>query len=625
MTNEHVFQPLTDSKRFPLLASGYNEPCATLMACDTLVFFAPENHTLPSTLERKPGRDWHMYGDVRWSSPSAWVELRLHFGNFTTDCGILVMRADIPLGESDPLLWCAQNNPLGQILPSEQTDEVVKTRLQMLMTLAANPENIEGPEDERISSVQSYCIFHCRNAGEPQFTATYTDMLNVNGVPLPLYRMASVHSDDVPICRLALHLLFCMNEERLGKADFIEIPQLKEFRPKELQPGQTHPKWAQFHPSRVMRTRPLLRATNPPTELKQGIISKEDFECIADITRRETNSHLLAYSRDERPRDMALQQNAGNAGLTSFIHRANGGAIYVLPERLVEEFDNTDCSEVLLEDITLPFPNLFIKFSTLRPLLLTDNALVDGCYVVKQGDEYLFMLTSRINGVNYERSLSVTCIDPTFSIHLPASAAGLSINSAIEAGIEDFLAKNAPPEDDFSSTITQPNGTNTTVVDIRAKSRLRRIQMFKSQEPVFRACLNIVVNAACFIAFRPNDISDGWEGEPPEKLINAATDAATTRRNRDRKRDALKRLENGDFTKIRICGKDLFDKENGVGLPASGKSPRAHWRRGHWRRQRHGVGLTLMTLQWIRPTIVKKDSGPLVEARLYEIDQPEEK
>ena len=76
----------------------------------------------------------------------------------------------------------------------------------------------------------------------------------------------------------------------------------------------------------------------------------------------------------------------------------------------------------------------------------------------------------------------------------------------------------------------------------------------------------------------------------------------------------------GDFTRIRICGKDLFKEcprdDNSEG---HGVSPRAHWRRGHWRRQRHGAGLSLVTPRWIRPTIVKQDNGPLVETRLYDV------
>ena len=197
--------------------------------------------------------------------------------------------------------------------------------------------------------------------------------------------------------------------------------------------------------------------------------------------------------------------------MAAFSHRANGGAIYLLPDRLVEEFDNTDCDEIRMKDIKLPFQNLFLKFTPQQPLFLADEAPVDGCYIVKQGEEYLFSLTSHWEEVDYTRSLSVACFDPTFSIHLPAPEVSLDkpgqntemcINEAVELGIKEFLEKNAPPTDNMSRTVTRPDGTSTYVEDVRAQSRKRRIEVFRSQEPVFRACLNIIVNAACFISFR---------------------------------------------------------------------------------------------------------------------------
>jgi hypothetical protein len=42
----------------------------------------------------------------------------------------------------------------------------------------------------------------------------------------------------------------------------------------------------------------------------------------------------------------------------------------------------------------------------------------------------------------------------------------------------------------------------------------------------------------------------------------------------------------------------------------------------HWRRQRHGPGLTLMTPRWTSPTLFKKDNGPTVESRIYDIQNP---
>ncbi len=63
-----------------------------------------------------------------------------------------------------------------------------------------------------------------------------------------------------------------------------------------------------------------------------------------------------------------------------------------------------------------------VSFRPPAPLFLGDSAIIDGCYVVKQGEGFLFVLTSRWADVDYSRSLSLTCLDPQFSLHLPMPA-----------------------------------------------------------------------------------------------------------------------------------------------------------------------------------------------------------
>src|SRR5208282_3744646 len=108
------------------------------------------------------------------------------------------------------------------------------------------------------------------------------------------------------------------------------------------------------------------------------------------------------------------------------------------------------------------------------------------------------------------------------------------------------LERNAPPTDNMSQTITRPDGTTAHLVDVRAESRKRRIEIFRSQEPVFRDCLNIIVNAACFISFRPEDISEDWDREPPAWVMEALNDNRNTRSARDRKQHALRTITEGD-------------------------------------------------------------------------------
>jgi hypothetical protein len=56
---------------------------------------------------------------------------------------------------------------------------------------------------------------------------------------------------------------------------------------------------------------------------------------------------------------------------------------------------------------------------------------------------------------------------------------------------------------------------------------------------------------------------------------------------------------------VHLCSPRLSDPTEGH----SGHEVEPHWRRGHWRLQPHGTGLSLLKLIWIRPTIVRRDKG----------------
>jgi hypothetical protein len=625
---EPPFRPIADAAYFPLLAGQTELPCAHLMGCKHIVFMAPENLADVRPLIGRPGTAWQLYGDTRWPHPTVWIEFCTSPGGYSGRCGVLVMCAEVRDDITEPFGWMVRNNPLQQLFPPERLEETIQKRHEGLLAQAKLSDSSD-PTDLKPKFIQTYCIYR---EEEPtvRMVAAYMDVLNASGVPIPKFRMGNLDYEDVEFCRFAIHSLFCLNRTRLGGMPFFDIPQFQECEPAWLLPDQKCPRWTQFHPSRVLRTRPALRALPSPEKMFDGIMTMDDMNLVMDVRRREYNSHALAYAIDARPRISVGEDE--KACMSAYSHRANGGAIYVLPDRLVEEFDNTDCDEIHMADLKLPFPTVFIKFTPPEPLELAECAPVDGCYIAKQGEEYLVVLTSHWEEVDYEHSLSVACIDPTFSIHLPAPKFDLEkpgqntdicVNESVEKGIQMFLKENVPPTENLSQEIKLSDGTTKYFEDIRAKSRARRIKIFESQEPVFRACLNVIVNAACFISFRPNDIMDDWEGEPPEWVLEAIDNKRDARRVRDRKRDALRNLAMGDYTRIKICGKKLFTElPETVGLPGSGKSPRAHWRRGHWRRQRHGVGLSLITPRWIRPTIVKKDDGPLVETRIYDVESP---
>lgn len=588
------------------------------MSCDSLIAVAPEQVEKADMVGRSAGLEWHEYGDTRWPLPYCWVEFPItNLAGFQFG-GTLILCAEIPRSASDPLEWAAYNHPMAPFSPRLGTDSHCQKFAAALQRQATSTDPIPGPADMVPRHIQSY-ILYGKGLRDPDQheVATYTDLLNEGGIPIARFRTAEFKIQDVLWCRHALNALFHLNRARINGFSFVTHSQYHNFAPQILGGEQAPAKWTAFHPSRVLRLRPTVRAV-PYPELSNGVMDLKTFEAVLAARHLESNRELLAFERDCRPRDLAHQNLDSNTTVGAFVHRANGAAIYILPASLVEEFDKTDCNEVRMADLDFPFFSLYLKFIPPSPIELGDGATVDGCYVVKQGDEILLTLTSRRLGVDYEKSFALTCLDPIFSLHLPCRDPEISINAAIELGIEDFLESNAPPTEDVSQAVHLPDGSVTKVVDIRATSRKRRITLFESQQPAFRSCLNIIVNAACFVSFRPDDIEEAWEGAPPGDVISAATSTGETRAARERRSVALRKIDNGDFTRVKICGRRLFDSHPTTTLE-SGRSVRAHWRRGHWRRQRQGAGLGQIHLRWIRPTLVKKDAGAPVEGRLYDL------
>ncbi len=621
------FPPLTDKAQFPLLAAGGDLPCTHLLNCEELTFFAVKDPTSVPSVVRQPGRQWYQYGDARWPSLSSYIEVDTRAAGIPGHSGILVVTYEIPEIETDPLDWVARHGPAAFLFSEERAPSQIEKRLAALREQYAQMQRVPEPGDASPHYAQCHCIY--RSAAAIELVGIYLDLLSCDGIPISRFRMASVEPHNIPICRLSLHALFCLNERRLQGLTVLAIPQLTKFEPLLLDDPSKESSWVRFHPLRVLRARSALRAIANPSDLREGIMRYDTAQHIIERRRLEANLQMIAFDLHAR-RQFSIADDI-NSSVIAFAHRANGGAIYVLPQPLVDEFAHTDCADVQMQDIQLPFPNLYLHFTPPQPLFLAEGAAVDGCYVLKQGDAYSLILTSRRIGVDYERTLSIASLDPTFSIELanlrhPQNQGGndvtLSVEEAVERGLQEFLDRNAPPTDDLSQTITRPDGTAARFRDVRAESRRHRIDLFRSQEPIFRASLNILINALCFISFRPEDIAEEWSDDPPQWMREALIDTRDTRSARDRKQHALRVLANGEYIRIRICGKNLFnpvdDSKHG-----SGSSPRAHWRRGHWRRQRHGKELSCVTIRWIRPTIVKKDSGFPAEARLYEVERPE--
>jgi len=153
-------------------------------------------------------------------------------------------------------------------------------------------------------------------------------------------------------------------------------------------------------------------------------------------------------------------------------------------------------------------------------------------------------------------------------------------------------------------------------------SRAQRRQLFESQRAAFDKALRVIVNSMCFLSAYHHDAISSWEDAPAD-LVAKAEAPETSRRVHMATEAAKQRLDELGFVKIRICGvktAELLDQAR-TAIPGDGSSSvRPHWRRGHWRRQKHGERLTLIRLMWIRPVLVNANLGKPATGHIYEAE-----
>lgn len=612
-----------DAKGFPLFAERSPEVAQRLCCCSDLLFLSAGPPEIVERIILEKGRAWHEYGDVRPGCSASWIEIPTASALYPGFSGILTLTFEIPDACGDPFEWASRDGPVAQLEPAERAEAAVLRRTAMLRGAAARAEQAGNPADMRPRFAQSHWIF--RKTDDVRLVGLYSDFLNKGGVPIPSLRTATVEPCDMEVCRFSLHALYMLLETEGLLVEIKDTAQLSRLEPAQREEGEIPKLWENYHPMRTLRLRPKVQTVRPSQQQHPGALNAADVEAVHTARHAEFSTELAAFERDARPAEPRYHMADFNATLTAWAHRESGGAIYSLPAALVEEFDHTSCEEVRMADLQMPFSSYYLSFTPPSEITLGESAVVDGCYVTRQGEEIMLTLTSRRRGASYARSISIACVDTSFTLHLQLKdAAGDSqtVVAATEQGIANFLEEHRPPEKDESQWVDRPDGTRTYVQDIRAASRLKRIAEFQQQEPAFRQCLNIIVNAMCFVAFRPEDVSDEWHGSAPTWVRDALADTSSGRRARDRKKSAERAINAGEYVRIRVCGKNLFGAVADGRRDGTGDSPRPHWRRGHWRRQRHGEKLSQVTLKWIRPTIVRREDGPVVDSRIYEIPHP---
>lgn len=287
---------------------------------------------------------------------------------------------------------------------------------------------------------------------------------------------------------------------------------------------------------------------------------------------------------------------------------------------LSEALAATDIASVPWSEMRLPHPEFYIGFGDfLQPTFNTSperKYVIDGAYVRQvpkssflPADSLLLTFTGRLVDPTYEEVMGVESgtalrfADPIYEYFVCGEGCE-TVGEAIAQGAE-VGRREAEGRDRNLLEMAVALSDHYAVVPFPRVALNPFIQRYERGRAVVEPMLPLLFNAIFYLCQRPEAQSERIpETAPPEDAarLRSTTNPAL------RASILAKLLKRGIATTRFVRDPDLRDDREPSGL-SSGKKVRAHWRRGHWRKQVHGPGHSLRRWLWILPVLVKGGGG----------------
>lgn len=266
-----------------------------------------------------------------------------------------------------------------------------------------------------------------------------------------------------------------------------------------------------------------------------------------------------------------------------------GRQIFDLHDSLVEMLAQTDLGECTLETWNAPYEAFYVRFGKQESMSLPfdgdEREYLDGAFVARTPyDETGYRLKIAFTTVK-ETGKGVML--PGYFIDFQPRELKLTVPEAIDAALKRKLAEY--DEDDAGGS-----------EQIRAINSYRRQESEDSAE-LLKSGATLLVNALFYLEGMGSSSPEPGPGRdtPPDRV------ARWHQMDSKRRRKEASALSADSYAIVRLVGSEVTD---GVGRGTHG-SLRTHWRRGHWRLQRHGEGLSQSKRIWIKPVMVGSDQG----------------
>lgn len=388
-----------------------------------------------------------------------------------------------------------------------------------------------------------------------------------------------------------------------------------------------------YHPERFKAYRDYAEIVGKfyrqKVEPQSGMLTVPQLNEVMRVVFTELNRRSMDYPRRLKESHPApsLVIEAEETLATAYGRFVQAGRqIMDFPPALTEMLAKTDIDDIPLNSIKLPYASQYLYFGPQVALELEPGWFVDGAYVEQRGlsGDVRFTITAAPDDRSLTRQWYLFP-EAEYTQDFVESFRSMDLATAIDTVLSDRLAALKAHQDRNGGDITVAvqaefvkNGVAmpdaVRVVDVGPQMAVTRDEIARRRHPIYKAALQLAVNALCYVSAYPDDIETVWpEGTPvslKEKVLSG--------KGKEQMR-AKSKLAALGYVPVHICGKRIAEQRTLHGIhPQEHAHVSTHWRRGHWRNQVHGPAWSLRKLIWVMPVIVgAKDHDDPEAGHLY--------
>ena len=308
----------------------------------------------------------------------------------------------------------------------------------------------------------------------------------------------------------------------------------------------------------------------------------------------------------------------------------NGRNIFEISPFLIKLLKKTDIGNIRYKDLVLPYNKIYLHFGGIHNIeyniesyeekhdifieKMKNKFILDGAFV-SLGESYTIDICLCFKNENDDYSKKINIINdhrfPVFKFTLSFG----KWNSELGKTTYDS-------ETTFSDSVVTFNeiwDPKSEVAEIDY-SKLNKLTNepencgdFEFEQYVtMDNALKLIINSICFLNSTEKDVEKSTTNNVATDLINKLNN---TKKSQD-KYKLKEKISKLNFSKIHFLGNSAKKYYQDL---EKGSEVEPHWRRGHWRNQAIGIGLTESKLIWIKPTIVRKDKGEPKKGHIYDV------